>query len=58
MQHIFIVNIDGKEIDMSVMQKEEKETTTAELVRNYVEYFGYQREKTAYAVPVGRAKEG
>lgn len=47
MQHIFIANIDGKEIDMSVMQKEEKETTTEELVRNYVEYFGYQQEKTA-----------
>ena len=58
LQHIFIAEIDGKEIDMATMMPEEKQKAVMEMTRKFVEHFGYQQEKTAYAVPVGQAKEG
>lgn len=47
MQHIFIVEIDGKEIDMAAMMPEEKQKAVMEMTRKFVEHFGYQQEKTA-----------
>ena len=58
MQHIFIAEIDGKEIDMAAMMPEEKQKAVMEMTRKFVEHLGYQQEKTAKAVPVGQAKEG
>ena len=47
MQHIFIVEIDGKEIDMAVMMPEERQKAVMEMTRKFVEHLGYQQEKTA-----------
>lgn len=47
MQHIFIAEIDGKEIDMTTMMQEEKQKAVMEITRKFVEHLGYQQEKTA-----------
>lgn len=47
MQHIFIAEIDGKEIDMAAMMPEEKQEAIMEMTRKFVEHLGYQQEKTA-----------
>jgi hypothetical protein len=47
LQHIFIAEIDGKEIDMATMMPEEKQKAVMEMTRKFVEHFGYQQEKTA-----------
>ena len=47
MQHIFIAEIDGKEIDMTTMMPEEKKKAVVEMTRKFVEHLGYQQEKTA-----------
>lgn len=47
MQHIFIAEIDGKEIDMATMMLEEKQKAIMEMTRKFVEHLGYQQEKTA-----------
>ena len=47
MQHIFIAEIDGKEIDMATMMPEERQKTVMEMTRKFVEHLGYQQEKTA-----------
>ena len=47
MQHIFIAEIDGKEIDMAAMMPEETQKAIMEMTRKFVEHFGYQQEKTA-----------
>ena len=47
MQHIFIAEIDGKEIDMATMVPEEKQKAAMEMTRKFVEHLGYQQEKTA-----------
>ena len=45
MQHIFIAEIDGKEIDMAAMMPEEKQKAIMEMTRKFVEHLGYQQEK-------------
>ena len=47
LQHIFITEIDGKEIDMATMMPEEKQKAVMEMTRKFVEHLGYQQEKTA-----------
>ena len=47
MQHIFIAEIDGKEIDMATMMPEERQKAVMEITRKFVESLGYQQEKTA-----------
>ena len=47
MQHIFIAEIDGKEIDMAAMMPEENQKAVMEMTRKFVEHLGYQQEKTA-----------
>ena len=37
MQHIFIAEIDGKEIDMAAMMPEEKQKAVMEMTRKFVE---------------------
>ena len=47
MQHIFIAEIDGKEIDMAAMMPEVLQLAVLDMTRKFVEHFGYQQEKTA-----------
>ena len=47
LQHIFIAEIDGKEVDMAAMMQEEKQKAIMEMTRKFVEHLGYQQEKTA-----------
>lgn len=47
MKHINIVEIDGEEVDISTLDREERERLANEWNRRAVEVLGYKETKTA-----------